>query len=162
MSVRNHRICAGTILLCASLGLVAVGRTLVADPPAVVQARTQLDGRWVATRIEVSRLVAVEGDQARQTQVEFAGDQVRFEGLVDLGTTTGVYQINPSTTPGKIDFKLTAGWMLGAYEQVGDRLTLCVNALQLSEQLGVPARGRPTGLHQGPGRFVYEFRRAAP
>ena len=141
---------------------MAVGRTLVADPPAVVAVRTQLDGKWVATRVEVSRSVTVQGDTAAATTVEFTGRSVRFTNLVDATNATGVYNLKPGQEPGAVDFKLDAGWMMGAYRLDGDRLILSVNALKLPEQLGVPARGRPESVDYTPGRFVYEFRRVTP
>ena len=162
MSVAGHRIAASAILLCASLGLVAVGRTMVQDSPAVAAVRDRLAGKWVATRIEIAPRTTVQGDTAAQTTVEFAGREVRFRNLVDAPTAEGVYNLAPDPKLGKVDFKLDAGWILGSYALDGDRLTLCVNALGLPEQLGVPARGRPGGLDPSEGRFVYEFTRVKP
>ena len=162
MSVTGHRIAASAILLCGSLGLVAVGRTLAEDSPEVAAIRRQLDGKWVATRVDVAPAVTVEGAAAVATTVEFAGRQVRFAHLVDADEATGVYNLGPNAGPGKVDFKLDAGWMLGAYTLDGETLTLSVNALKLPEQLGVPARGRPATVNPTPGRFTYEFRKATP
>ncbi len=161
MSVAKHRIAAGTILLGASLGLVAVGRTLVEDSPAVAQVRERLDGKWVATRVALSPTIEMTDANAAATTVEFAGRQVKFTGLIDAGAAEGVFNPDPKPTPAKVDFKLDAGWILGVYQVDGDRLTLAVNALMLPEQLGVPARGRPEGFRPGQGRYVYEFRKVA-
>ena len=162
MSVTGHRIAASAILLCAGLGLVAVGRTLVEDSPEVAAIRHQLDGKWVATRVNVSPAVTIEGIPAARTTAEFAGRHVRFAHLVDADQAEGVYNLGPNAQPGKVDFKLDAGWMLGAYALEGETLTISVNALRLPEQLGVPARGRPETVSPTPGRFTYEFRKVAP
>lgn len=162
MSVAKHRIVAGTILFCASLGLVAVGRSMIEDSAEVAAVRSRLDGKWIATGVAVSGTVRVTGAAAAHTAVEFAGRQVKFTNLVDAPAAEGVYNLDPRSRPGKIDFKLDAGWVLGIYALADDRLTIGVNALRLPEQLGVPARGRPEGLQPSEGRFVYEFRKATP
>ena len=162
MSVARHRIAASAILLFASLALVAVGRTMTQDSPEVANVRSLLDGKWVATRVEASQSVVAQGANAANTSVEFAGHLVHFQGLVEGVNAQGTYVIDPSTQRGNVDFKVDAGWMLGIYSLQGDELTLCVNALKLPEQLGVPTRGRPEGLHQAPGRYLYQFRRATP
>ena len=162
MSVARHRIAAGAILLCASAGLVAVGRSMGQDSPAVARVRRDLDGRWVATRVQASAETIATGTEAARTSVEFAGRSVHFRGLIEGKGAEGTYVIDPTANPGKVDFKVDAGWMLGSYSLQGDRLTVCVNALKLPEQLGVPTRGRPEGLHQSPGRYLYEFQKATP
>ena len=162
MSVARHRIAASAILLGASLGLVAVGRTLVRDAPEVARVRHQLDGKWVATRVQAAAHNQAAGAAARQTTVEFLGRSVRFRGLIEGVDAAGVYVIDPTKEPGKVDFKVDAGWIMGSYALRGDRLTLCLNALKLPEQLGVPTRGRPETLVQSPGRYLYEFARQTP
>ena len=162
MNVARHRIAATAILVCGSLALVAVGRTMIQDSPEVATLRKQLDGEWVATRVEATDRNVAEGTVAARTTVEFSGSRVRFKSLIDTDEAEGTYVIDPSTVPGKVDFKVDAGWILGIYSLQGDRLTLCVNALKLPEQLGVPTRGRPDGLRPSLGRFVYEFRKATP
>ncbi len=162
MSVARHRIAASAILLCGSFALVAVGRTMIQDSPEVAGVRHQLDGKWLATRVEATDLNVAEGTLAARTTVEFAGPTVRFQGLVDADEAQGTYVIDPSTDPGKVDFKVDAGWILGAYNLRGDKLTLCVNAMKLPEQLGVPTRGRPDGLRRSSGRYVYEFQKTTP
>ena len=162
MSVTKHRVAASAILLCGSLGLVAVGRTLMEDTPEVVAVRHQLDGKWVATRVNVSPMVTIEGETAARTTASFDGRHVRFAHLVDADQAEGVYNLGPDAKPGKMDFKLDAGWMLGSYTLEGDMLTISVNSLGLPEQLGVPARGRPQSVKPTPGRFTYEFRKAKP
>ncbi len=162
MSVAQHRIVAASILVCASLALVAVGRTMIQDSPEVVKVRRQLDGKWVATRVEATESVAAGGADAARTTVEFANNLVKLENLIEGVNSQGTYVIDPSADPGLVDFKVDAGWMLGIYKLVGNKLTLCVNAMKLPEQLGVPTRGRPTSLQQSPGRFLYEFVKSAP
>ena len=104
----------------------------------------------------------VNGAEAARTTVKFAGRTVQFQNLVDASEAAGTYVIDPTTDPGKVDFKVDAGWILGSFGLAGDRLVLCVNALKLPEQLGVPTRGRAESLRQGPGRFLYEFRKVMP
>ena len=162
MSVARHRIAAGAILLCGTLTLGAIGRTMVSDSPVVVAARGRLDGKWVATRVQATATNVAEGADAARTTVEFAGQAVRFRNLIDAAEADGTYVIDPATDPGKVDFKVDAGWILGIYSLRADRLVLCVNALKLPEQLGVPTRGRANALRQSPGRYLYEFERATP
>lgn len=162
MDVRGHRILAGAILIGSSLGLVAVGRTLARDSPAMTAVRRQLDGRWEATRVEAGPNAAVAGPGRATVEAEFAGASVRFRGLVDGGDADGTYVIEPGTRPGAIDFKVSAGWVRGIYRVADDRLTLCVNALRPLEQLGVPSRAYPTEFRAGPGRILYEFRKQMP
>ncbi len=162
MRVARHRIAAGVILLGGSLTLVAVGRTMIQDSPQVAAVRGQLGGKWVAARVEATESNIAEGEAAARTAIEFSGHRVWFRGLVDADEAQGTYVIDPSTDPGKVDFKVDAGWILGIYTLRGDTLTLCVNALKLPEQLGVPTRGRPDGLRQSPGRYLYVFQKATP
>ena len=162
MSVARHRIVASAILLCGSLALVAVGRTMIEDSPEVAKVRSQLDGKWVATRVQTSQGNSGQRAATAQTRVEFAGRSVKFQGLAEGFDTTGTYVIDPTRDPGKVDFKVQAGWMLGSYSLQGDRLILCVNSLRLLEQLGIPTRGRADRLVQSPGRILYEFERSTP
>ena len=162
MSVAQHRIVAASILLCGSLALVAVGRTMIQDSPEVAKVRHQLNGKWVATRVEATESNVAEGAAAVRTTVEFADNRVKFGNLIEGVDARGIYVIDPSTDPGLVDFKVDAGWIVGIYKLGGDKLTLCVNAMKLPEQLGVPTRGHPTRLQQSPGRFLYEFVKSAP
>lgn len=166
MGVGRHRIAAGVILAGASLGLVGVGRSLVADSAVAATTRTQLDGRWVATRVEATPWVAAEGPSAGRTTAEFAGRSVQFRGLVDAETADGVYNVEPARRPGqagtRVDFKVDAGWLRGVVDVRGDTMRLCVNALRPPEQLGVPTQPYPASAAPAPGRFYYEFRRELP
>lgn len=162
MSVARHRIAAGAILLFGSLGLAAVGRMVVLDTPEIAQIRGRLNGKWVATRVQAAEHNIADGAEAARTSVEFAGSSVRLQGLIGGGNAEGVCVIETPGNPGKVDFKVDAGWLRGIYSLQGDRLTLCVNALKLPEQLGVPTRGYPDGLQQSPGRHLYEFQRVTP
>lgn len=159
MSVVKHRIVAGTLLLAASLGLVAFGRTMVQDSAEVAAVRHHLEGKWRATRVEVAQTVKLEGVAAAETVAEFSDRQVRFIHLINSPKAEGVYHLIPDGNLGKIDLKLDGGWILGIYRLEGDKLTLCLNAPRLPEQLGVPALGRPEKIHSSGGRFVYAFRK---
>lgn len=162
MNVARHRIAAGAILLCGGLGAATLGRTMARDSPAVARIRHELDGRWVATRVQSVAACVAEGPAAATATIEFAGPAVRFTGLVDGGDAAGTYVLGPAAHPGRVDFKVATGWIRGIFRREGDRLTLCVNAIRPLEHLGVPSRAYPTEFRPMDGRYLYEFRRARP
>lgn len=165
MGVGRHRIAAGAILVGATLALVGVGRSLVADSALAAATRSELDGKWVATRVETPPWVKAEGAEAGRTTAEFDRRHVRFRGLVDATAADGVFNLEPTRRAGqagsRVDFKVDAGWLRGVVDVRGDTLMLCVNALRPPEQLGVPTQAYPTSARPAMGRIYYEFRRVA-
>ena len=162
MNLRNHRIAATSIVAAEIVVLLIWGRSMGNDSVDVQAVRNKFQGAWVASLVQAGDHRKVEGLAAEHCRVVFDGKSVVFHGLIDDIDARGTYLIDPSANPGKVDFKVDAGWIIGVYEVSGDSLKLCVNAFAPPERLGVPTRYRPRKLHPGDDRHYYIFRRANP
>lgn len=161
MTIKQHRIIAGAILALGLGAVATVGKSLVEDRPDVAVARQQLQGAWIATRVGSAPGCFVEGADAGGTKIRFDGRNVLFNGLVEGKDAKGVFSIDPSTKPKRIDMKVDAGWLSAIYEVEADELKLCTNSLRLLEQLGIPNQGRAKAFQPSLGHYLYVFRRAA-
>lgn len=159
MSIKQHRLVAGTLLTLGVAATMAIGKTLVDDRPGVASARARLQGAWKATRVESSPGCSVEGAAAERTTIRFDGRKVAFRGLVEGRDASGVFTLDPSTNPRRIDMKVDAGWLSAIYEVDGDELKICTNSLRLLEQLGIPNQGRAKAFRPSLGHYLYVFRK---
>ncbi|MCP4319034.1 MAG: TIGR03067 domain-containing protein [Hyphomicrobiales bacterium] len=114
----------------------------VATAETTAHRKTELDGTWIAQDATVA---GVRAPQIIGQHLTFDGDRFRItlDGKLRYG---GQFSLNPDAAPRTIDFNqsetdILAGIWQGIYECMGDKLTICDNAPDMTKP-------RPAGFDQ--------------